>query len=108
MCNVYHVFDYTSYMFLNFQSIFPHRVSVWSYNAPQDYPVLTVIRQERDILSWQIPLEVDTGFFLTTYTNTSRTLCHPYMDIINNLPKGKRFLAETITVFLSLFQNLLQ
>ena len=51
------------------------RIDVES-NATHDVPLLVVVRQKRGLLSWQIPLVVDSIYFNDlSYNKTSRTLC---------------------------------
>ncbi|XP_019630776.1 PREDICTED: SID1 transmembrane family member 2-like isoform X3 [Branchiostoma belcheri] len=48
------------------------RVEVKSEGATEDYPLLFVVRQQRGILSWQVPLMI-RGIY--GYDKVSRTLC---------------------------------
>ncbi|CAH1264015.1 SIDT1 [Branchiostoma lanceolatum] len=48
------------------------RVEVKSKGANEDYPLLFVVRQQRGILSWQVPLMI-RGIY--GYDKVSRTLC---------------------------------
>ncbi|XP_012280860.1 SID1 transmembrane family member 2 isoform X2 [Orussus abietinus] len=51
------------------------RIKVQS-NATRDLPLIIVVRQEKGILSWQIPYVVESSHFETQmYNTTSRTLC---------------------------------
>ncbi|KAK2580071.1 hypothetical protein KPH14_012354 [Odynerus spinipes] len=51
------------------------RIEVQS-NATSNQPLIIVVRQDRGILSWQIPLVVEsTHFSPLSYNKTSRTLC---------------------------------
>ncbi|XP_076686693.1 SID1 transmembrane family member 1 [Andrena cerasifolii] len=51
------------------------RIDVES-NATHYEPLLVVVRQKRGLLSWQIPLVVDSMYFNDlSYNKTSRTLC---------------------------------
>ncbi|XP_017888453.1 SID1 transmembrane family member 1-like [Ceratina calcarata] len=51
------------------------RIEVES-NATHDQPLIVVVRQKREILSWQIPLVVNSMYFgEVEYNKTSRTLC---------------------------------
>ncbi|XP_054015847.1 SID1 transmembrane family member 1-like [Hylaeus anthracinus] len=51
------------------------RIEVES-NATHDLPLIVVVRQKKGILSWQIPLVVDSMHFNdVAYNKTSRTLC---------------------------------
>ena len=45
-------------------------------NATTDLPLIVVVRQKREILSWQIPLVVQSAYFDDlAYNKTSQTLC---------------------------------
>ncbi|XP_064650536.1 SID1 transmembrane family member 1-like isoform X3 [Lineus longissimus] len=48
------------------------RIRVTSPHASPDFPVLFVVRQERSILSWQVPLFLENVY---DYYTVSRTLC---------------------------------
>lgn len=49
-------------------------MSVTSIHTKPNAPVMTVVRQEKSVLSWQVPLLIDeSGGVL--YNDTSRTLC---------------------------------
>ncbi|XP_014669089.1 PREDICTED: SID1 transmembrane family member 1-like [Priapulus caudatus] len=50
----------------------PVRISVSSMNATPNYPVLFVIRQQRGVISWQVPLFLEDMF---DYSTVNRTLC---------------------------------
>ncbi|CAL7951792.1 unnamed protein product [Xylocopa violacea] len=51
------------------------RIEVES-NATCDLPLIVIVRQKREILSWQIPLVVNSIYFSDLiYNKTSRTLC---------------------------------
>lgn len=45
-------------------------------DATSDLPLIVVVRQDRGILSWQIPLIIESvNFDPLKYNKTSRTLC---------------------------------
>ncbi|XP_046145976.1 SID1 transmembrane family member 1-like isoform X1 [Osmia bicornis bicornis] len=47
-------------------------------NATTDVPLIVVVRQKKGILSWQIPLVVNSMYFNDlAYNKTDRTLCSP-------------------------------
>ncbi|CAH1796745.1 unnamed protein product [Owenia fusiformis] len=48
------------------------RVTVSSVDSSTKYPVLFVVQQQRSVLSWQVPLELENVF---EYCTVSRTLC---------------------------------
>lgn len=39
----------------------PARIMVESNNSNRSYPVLVVVRQQKGVLSWQLPLVVESG-----------------------------------------------
>ena len=61
------------------------RVHTKSINAPEEQPVVFVIRQKKGVLSWQIPFLVrrDGQNFYDRYYSVNRTLCP-----IENNPKS--------------------
>eukprot|EP00058_Branchiostoma_floridae_P011692 XP_002597180.1 hypothetical protein BRAFLDRAFT_66308 [Branchiostoma floridae] len=61
------------------------RVEVKSQGASEDYPLLFVVRQQRGILSWQVPLMI-RGIY--GYDKVSRTLCP--MDHLQTGVKDER------------------
>ncbi|XP_045475522.1 SID1 transmembrane family member 1-like isoform X2 [Harmonia axyridis] len=64
----------------------PYRIKVSSKNADPQNPVLVVVRQEKDVISWELPLHVTTSKNQDKYYHvTSRTMCHNNMNVINTL-----------------------
>ncbi|PNF38902.1 SID1 transmembrane family member 1 [Cryptotermes secundus] len=53
----------------------PARIMVECKNSSRSYPVLVVVRHQKGVLSWQLPLVVDSRTNLFEYVHTSRTLC---------------------------------
>lgn len=53
----------------------PSRVTVSSEAATRDFPLLVVVRQVRQVLSWQLPLFVNAHAGDQAFHSTSRTLC---------------------------------
>ncbi|CAD1477785.1 unnamed protein product, partial [Heterotrigona itama] len=91
------------YVFLYPVSNVTARIEVES-NAPIDLPLIVVVRQKREILSWQIPLVVNSMYFDDlAYNKTSQTLCS-----INYNQSGLEKEKEFITVSLSTanYQNI--
>ncbi|RZC40785.1 Sid-1-related A [Asbolus verrucosus] len=80
-------------------SIYPYRIQAWSTNTSVNNPVLVVVRQEREVLSWQVPFVVDTSRRDTKihFHNTSRTLCHNNMSKITKTKFGLRFLMKQLS-----------
>lgn len=77
-------------VFPSSSSIYPYRVKAWTTNATSASPVMVVVRQEKEVLSWQVPFIVDTsrnGRQLH-FKNTSRTLCHNDMSKIAKTSKS--------------------
>ncbi|XP_044738030.1 SID1 transmembrane family member 1-like [Chrysoperla carnea] len=54
---------------------YPPRVTVYSTEASRIDPVLVVAREKLGILSWQVPLVVETRTGIIEFMNTSRSLC---------------------------------
>ncbi|RUS79414.1 hypothetical protein EGW08_012827 [Elysia chlorotica] len=48
------------------------RIQLFSGRADKNYPIMCVARQQEGILSWQLPLEVESSY---SYWSSSRTLC---------------------------------
>ncbi|KAL3274294.1 hypothetical protein HHI36_015699 [Cryptolaemus montrouzieri] len=66
----------------------PYRIRVWTKDANPLYPILVVVNQESQVLSWEVPLTLSIGKNAAFYfRNTSRTLCHNAMKKINSLSK---------------------
>lgn len=53
----------------------PARILVECTDSNRSYPVLIVVKQQKGVLSWQLPLLVDTKTGTFNYSRTSRTLC---------------------------------
>jgi hypothetical protein len=64
---------------------FPPRVTTYSSDAAIANPLMVVARQPKELLSWQLPLILESYSGKTNFTKISRTLCH---DMYRNLPKG--------------------
>nr|WJM99465.1 SID1 transmembrane family member 1-like protein [Ips calligraphus] len=54
----------------------PPRVTVTTNNATAQFPLMVTTRQPKQLLSWNLPLVVETEYGEEYYTNTSRTLCY--------------------------------
>ncbi|NP_001099012.1 Sid-1-related A precursor [Tribolium castaneum] len=82
-------------------SIYPYRVKAWSSGAKLASPVLVVVRQEREVISWQVPFVVDTTMKdgVVHFHNTSRTLCH------NDMPRIAKAKATSRILPIQLSQN---
>lgn len=79
------------------QSMYPYRVKVWSADAKWRLPVLVVVRQEREVLSWQVPFSVESSSGRHLYFhNTSRTLCHNNMPQITEHSKLKKSTIKNV------------
>ncbi|XP_044759074.1 SID1 transmembrane family member 1-like isoform X2 [Coccinella septempunctata] len=66
----------------------PFRIRVWSTGADQTHPILVVVNQENQVLSWEVPLTISIGNYADLFfKNTSRTLCHSSMKKISRLSK---------------------
>ncbi|KAK5644970.1 hypothetical protein RI129_006270 [Pyrocoelia pectoralis] len=56
-----------------------------------EHPVFIVIRQQKSITSWQIPMSIETrAGDVLQFASTSKTLCHNNMDVITNVPRNER------------------
>ncbi|XP_069691138.1 SID1 transmembrane family member 1-like isoform X2 [Periplaneta americana] len=53
----------------------PARIMIECRDSNRSYPVLIVVRQQKGVLSWQLPLVVESRTNLFEYARTSRTLC---------------------------------
>ncbi|KAK9297183.1 hypothetical protein QLX08_009048 [Tetragonisca angustula] len=92
----YNINSTVEYVFLYPVSNVTVRIEVES-NATIDLPLIVVVRQKREILSWQIPLVVNSIYFDDlVYNKTSQTLCS-----INYNQSGLEEEEEFITVSLS-------
>ncbi|XP_046592495.1 SID1 transmembrane family member 1 isoform X1 [Neodiprion lecontei] len=91
---------YIEYVFVysesNITSLDGARITVKS-NANSSLPLIVVVRQQKGILSWQIPLFVKTVDDVLKYNTTSRTLCptNDYQRL------GSRDQNEFVTVSIS-------
>jgi hypothetical protein len=69
------------------------RVTVTRLEATEDSPILIIIKRQRSVLSWQIPLILEEKF---QYNSTSRTLCP-----MDNYASGKNLLGESNDMILT-------
>ncbi|KDR19041.1 SID1 transmembrane family member 1-like [Zootermopsis nevadensis] len=53
----------------------PARIMVECNSSNRTYPVMVVVQQQKGVLSWQLPLVVESRTHLFQYSRTSRTLC---------------------------------
>lgn len=65
-----------------------------SENVSREYPILVVARQQKGVLSWQIPLLVDTKSGDVEFYNTSRTLCPDSVNLLSTMSSGKMFCLD--------------
>lgn len=72
---VEYIFEFTK---LQASEVQPARIMVESNNSNRSYPVLVVVKRQKAVLSWQLPLDVESGTNLFEYVRTSRTLCPDY------------------------------
>lgn len=54
----------------------PFRIFASSPKVNIDEPVLIVVRQEKEVLSWQLPMVIKKQDGLMTFQETARTLCY--------------------------------
>lgn len=84
--NTEHILIYQSTSSIN-----PHNVYVWSEQTFFEHPVFVVIRQQKSVTSWQIPVFLQTrAGDVLEFASTSRILCHNKMDVIAQLPRNER------------------
>ncbi|GJQ83380.1 hypothetical protein Trydic_g18161 [Trypoxylus dichotomus] len=67
----------------------PYRITAFSENSDLYYPALVVVRQEKHVQSWQIPMPVSSTLGLLNFRNTSRTLCYVNPLLANRRPVGR-------------------
>lgn len=70
-----YIFEYTKEKDFYAQ---PARVTVESGDANRTYPIIIVVQQQKSVLSWQLPLIVESQSYMFEYNRTSRTLCQDY------------------------------
>ncbi|KAL1492112.1 hypothetical protein ABEB36_012602 [Hypothenemus hampei] len=71
----------------NAEAINPYTVRAWSADATSEYPVLLVVRQERQVSSWTLPILLESSQNSNKtfqFSNSSKTLCHDHMESIIN------------------------
>ncbi|KAF5273976.1 hypothetical protein FQA39_LY01092 [Lamprigera yunnana] len=72
----------------------PYTVYVWTEQKNFEHPLFVVVKQQRHVTSWRLPLLVYVKTGVLQFTSTSRTLCHNSMDLITGLPRNTTNLAE--------------
>ncbi|KAH1018617.1 hypothetical protein HUJ05_006348 [Dendroctonus ponderosae] len=68
-------------MILTLLVFVPPRVTVTTKDATTVAPLMVTTRQPKELLSWKLPLSVETETGEEVYKNSSRTLC---FDILNH------------------------
>ncbi|KAF7283688.1 hypothetical protein GWI33_023184 [Rhynchophorus ferrugineus] len=76
----------------------PPRVSITSKNATNKDPLMVVSRQPKELLSWKLPLVVESENGEQHYMNTSRTLCY---DILKHKKLNEEVKHENPIVSIS-------
>lgn len=66
---------------------YPLRVEIESFNATKNIPLMVVARQPGELLSWSMPIQVESDSGTLQYNKTSRTLCKELNDDIKGVPK---------------------
>lgn len=61
---------------LNSQTINPLRIVVESHDAQSSAPIIVVVREKKDVLSWELPLVLNGGPQIQEYRQTEQTLCY--------------------------------
>ncbi|XP_043262716.1 SID1 transmembrane family member 1-like [Colletes gigas] len=91
---------------VEYEFLYPTNSEIWmetarikvESNATHDLPLIIVARHKKGILSWQIPLVVDSLYFNDSiYNKTSRTLC----STENYNSEWKNIRGEFVTITLS-------
>lgn len=76
----------------------PLRVTVFTQDATLKNPIIVVVRQQKAVLSWELPIHVDDSNGGTTFPRISRTLCYdPWNNATDHLKNGysvKRLMLE--------------
>lgn len=69
----------------------PPVVQLNSLDANASNPIMVVVRQPKQVLSWQVPLGVDNETGIAYFFNTSRTLCYDEIAVM-----GKNLISTQI------------
>ncbi|XP_066991155.2 SID1 transmembrane family member 1 [Anabrus simplex] len=78
----------------------PARVQVECVDSNRSFPVLVVVRQQKGVLSWQLPLVVESKGVMYQYERTSRTLC-PDNNYYLTQSKELRVTSQDVIVSIS-------
>lgn len=71
----------------------PYRIIANSSEAKIAYPVLVVVRQEKQVTSWEIPMVINNRKGLSIYGNTARTLCYSPEEYIQQYYSSMLYLS---------------
>lgn len=71
------------------QDLRPLIVQMYSVDASPLNPILVMVRQPKAVLSWQVPLAVETETETAYYFNTSRTLCYEEISFASSTNKAR-------------------
>ncbi|ENN77664.1 hypothetical protein YQE_05958, partial [Dendroctonus ponderosae] len=74
-----YIFEFSNYN--SYKVFVPPRVTVTTKDATTVAPLMVTTRQPKELLSWKLPLSVETETGEEVYKNSSRTLC---FDILNH------------------------
>lgn len=58
------------------ETINPLRIVVESHDAQSSAPIIVVVREKKDVLSWELPLVLNGGPQIQEYRQTEQTLCY--------------------------------
>lgn len=69
--------------------------------ADHIFPILLVVRQEKQVLSWQVPMVVKKREGMEVYNSTARTLCYTPDEYIKTYYRGAREKIKRFSISLS-------
>lgn len=82
---------HTIFIMYTLQSANPHRVMAVTNKINNNYPVMIVVTQEKQITSWEIPLIVNSKSRSYEFYNTSRTLCFSSLDFFHTFYRSQLY-----------------
>nr|XP_018910555.1 PREDICTED: SID1 transmembrane family member 1-like [Bemisia tabaci] len=90
---VSYLFEYPNYK--DVSDLEPPRVTISSTSADESYPIIIVVQQRRSVLSWKLPLTIQSKQNSYAYHRTSRTLCTDLEDVQN--PEGEHEMVISVS-----------
>lgn len=88
------------------QSSMPPVVQLSSTNCSEQNPIMVVVRQPKQVLSWQVPLSVDNETGVAYFYNTSRTLCYDEIATMGSVYTSFNFFFLKYNYSISVGSNL--